>query len=310
MPDLESANLLFLERMDSLESFSVPKLRSLGGATLGVPSHLDVLEMPVLEESGSLTLTGNFTDVSFPALHTITTGEVLVKNIRDFAPAAEAETSMNISFPALNSSKTMSITGRASRVSLPELTSLEWASIIGTGSTFSVWGDAFELDMPKLVIVNENINFEGNITSLSLPSLKQVEGNLTVTAASNPLSIALPELTDVEAIRLTGKIESVKLPSLKHWLGLHVDTDLEFDCNAFTKEWDTATTSRRVITCVSRGRVEDDDRTDDNTEESGEDTVDDGQAEDDNGSASVSRGGICAMLATSLAVTGWVQLFN
>ncbi|KAL3462678.1 hypothetical protein BJX64DRAFT_288142 [Aspergillus heterothallicus] len=320
MPDLEYAHFLSLERMDSLESFSVPKIRSLAaGATLGVPSHLDVLKMPALEQSGGLSLTGNFTDVSFPALHTITTGELVLKNINDFAPAAEAETSMNISFPALNSSKTMSIMGRASRwmqsadnmppprgpilrVSLPSLTSLEWASAISASSSFSLWGDAFELDMPKLAIVNENINFEGNITALSLPSLERVEGNLTVTAASNPLSIDLPKLTNVEAIHLTGKIERVELPNLKHWLGLHVDTDLKFDCDAFISEWDTAPTSRRVITCVSRAEGES--TTQDSTSATGSEegeAGEDEQAGDNNWSARIQVSGIGVVFASLLS---------
>jgi hypothetical protein len=62
MPDLEYAKGLLLQRMDSVETFSVPKLMSLGWATLYIPSHIDVLEMPALEASGSLTLRGNFTE--------------------------------------------------------------------------------------------------------------------------------------------------------------------------------------------------------------------------------------------------------
>jgi hypothetical protein len=62
MPDLEYAKSFFLHRMDSLETFSVPKLASLGWATFSIPSHIEILEMPALEESGSLNLDGNFTE--------------------------------------------------------------------------------------------------------------------------------------------------------------------------------------------------------------------------------------------------------
>jgi hypothetical protein len=63
MPDLVYAKDLFLHRLDSLETFSVPKLASLGWATVDIPSHIDTFEMPALEESvGGMSLMGNLTE--------------------------------------------------------------------------------------------------------------------------------------------------------------------------------------------------------------------------------------------------------
>ncbi|KAL3487830.1 hypothetical protein BJX62DRAFT_212879 [Aspergillus germanicus] len=273
--------------------------------------------MPALEESGSLTLTGNFTDVSFPALHTVAMGDVIIRNR---LVAVEPETSMNISFPALNSTDSIFISGRASRISLPELTYLASPWLTGSGSNFSLRGETIELDLPKLHTVDGSIYFEGNITSLSLPSLDWVDKNLTVTAG-NPLAIEIPELGYAKMIRLSGKIKSVELPGLNNWSELHVDTDLAFDCDAFMEEYDRLP-GMRLVTCVSRGEVEDSDAADDSTEGSTEDesspqedesptggeeeTGDEEQAGHDNGSAHVHTSGAGAMIVVSLVVIGLI----
>ncbi|KAL3442447.1 hypothetical protein BJX65DRAFT_286818 [Aspergillus insuetus] len=312
MPDLEYAKSLFLHRMDSLETFSVPKLASLGWATLSIPSHIDILEMPALEESGSLNLDGNFTDVSFPALHTVAMGDLIIMN--SFV-GVEPETNMNISLPALNSADSIFIHGRASRISLPELTYLASPWLTGSGSNFSLWGETIELDLPKLHTVDGSIYFEGNITSLSLPSLDWVDKNLTVTAG-NPLAIDIPELGYAKVIRLSGKIKSVELPGLNNWSELHVDTDLAFDCDAIMEEYDRLP-GMRLVTCVSRGEVEDSEATDDSTEEATEDesaaggeedTGDEEQTGDDNGAAHMHPSGVGAMLVTFLFVIGLIGI--
>ncbi|KAL2787214.1 hypothetical protein BJX66DRAFT_341407 [Aspergillus keveii] len=316
MPDLVYAKDLFLHRLDSLETFSVPKLATLGWATVDIPSHIDTFEMPALEESvGGMSLMGNLTDVSFPALHTVTMGDLIIQNSHF---AVEPETSMNISLPALNSSESIFINGRASRIYLPELTYLASPWITGSGSNFSLWGETIELDLPKLHTVDGSIYFEGNITSLSLPSLDWVDKNLTVTAG-NPLAVDIPELGYAKVIRLSGKIKSAELPGLNNWSELHVDTDLAFDCDAFMEKYDRLPTMR-LVTCVSRGEVEDSDAPNDSIEESTstedesspqedesatageEDTGDEEQTGDDNGSAHMHATGVGAVLVTFLVV--------
>ncbi|KAJ0422961.1 hypothetical protein BJY00DRAFT_279171 [Aspergillus carlsbadensis] len=307
MPDLEYATSLFLHEMDSLESFSVPKLTSIGWASIHIPSDIDLLEMSALEESGTLSLVGHFTDVSFPALHTVAAGDVVILNS---SPADKTETRMNISFPALNSSDSIYISGRTSHVSLPELTRLASPWMQGSGTNFSLWGETIDFDLPKLHTVDGSIYFEGNMTSLSLPSLDRVDQNLTITAG-NPLSIDIPELRYAEVIHLTGKIKSVELPALIEYSDLHVDTDLELDCNAFMGEFDTAP-GQKNVTCVSRGAVEDSDATDETTEESTtqDDERGDEETGNDNGSASLHVRGVGAMVAISILFVGLGGLWN
>jgi len=62
MADLEYVDELWMIRLDELETFSVPKLASAGSVTLDIGSHLDTLEMPVLEQVEYLDVKGNFTE--------------------------------------------------------------------------------------------------------------------------------------------------------------------------------------------------------------------------------------------------------
>ncbi|KAL4946511.1 hypothetical protein BDV06DRAFT_218232 [Aspergillus oleicola] len=275
MADLEYVDYLWLYQLDKLETFSVPKLASAGSVTLDIGSHIDTLEMPVLEQIEYLDLKGNFTEC-----------------VVCCTPAG---------------------------VSLPELTYLAdpWQLTFLGGSNFSLWGEAVPLDLPKLATIDGSIVFEGNNSSLSLPSLDNIQGNLTIIAGS-PLSIDIPELGYAEIIRLTGQIKRVKLPGLVNWRELHVDTDLIFDCDAFMEEYDRLP-GKRVTTCLSGdGTVEDSteeaDETDGNDNSTSQDensnwesSDDTGDKQDggDNGSAPLSgRRDITAMLATSLAVAG------
>ncbi|KAL2826158.1 hypothetical protein BJY01DRAFT_150621 [Aspergillus pseudoustus] len=314
MADLEYVDDLWMIRLDELETFSVPKLASAGSVTLDIGSHLDTLEMPVLEQVEYLDLKGNFTKVSFGELRNVD-HDLNVANRRYFDPSVEAETTMNVSFPKLNSSESIFIIGRASSVSLPELTHLSdpWVVPYPGGSNFSLWGEAVSLDLPNLATVDGSITFEGNISSLSLPSLDNVQGNLTIIAGDS-LSIDIPELGYAEVIRLAGQIESVELPGLVNWYELHVDTDLIFDCDAFMEEYDRVP-AKRVVTCQSgSGTVEESDENNEVTsqdESSNEDSGDDTAGEQDggdNGSARLNGRGMGAMMAASLAVAGLIAL--
>jgi hypothetical protein len=110
-------------------------------------------------------------------------------------------------------------------------------------------------------------------------------------------------------------IYSAELPGLNNWSELHVDTDLAFDCDAFMEEYDRLP-GIRLVTCVSRGEVEDSDAADDNTEESTEDAAtggeedagDEEQTGDDNGSAHMEASGVGAVLLTSLFVIGLIRI--
>jgi hypothetical protein len=143
-------------------------------------------------------LTIDNSSVSFPALHTVTMGDLII--INSFV-GVEPETSMNISLPALNSSDSIFIHGRASRyvhtntqtlpapilrnasakevnnsISFPELTYLASPWLTGSGSNFSLWGETIELDLPKLHTVDGSIYFEGNITAFVVPILPHTGG--------------------------------------------------------------------------------------------------------------------------------------
>jgi hypothetical protein len=107
-------------------------------------------------------------------------------------------------------------------------------------------------------------------------------------------------------------ISSVELPGLNNWSELHVDTDLAFDCDALMEEYDRLP-GMRLVTCVSRGEVDDSDAADDSTEGSTEDesatggeedTGDEEQSGDDNGSAHTHATGAAAVLVASIVIIG------
>ncbi|KAL3455868.1 hypothetical protein BJX64DRAFT_281777 [Aspergillus heterothallicus] len=311
MDDLEYIDDLWLVNLDKLETFDVPKLTSSGGITLDVEAHM-ALEMPALEEILVMSVTGNFTDVSFPVLRTVD-HDLVVANSGLLTSNVPVETTMNVSFPLLNSSEFIAVVGRASSVSFPELSSLAdpWALTYYHGSNFSLWGESVSLDLPKLATVDGSVNFGGNFSSLDLSSLNNVQKNLTITAG-NPISVNLPELGFARVIRLTGQIKSIDLSGLVNWFELHVDTDLQFDCAAFLDEFDTFP-NKRETTCLTRGApVEEstDDEADDSNEESTErGNESGGDSDDDNGSAALGGCSMGALLATSVVVVGLAGLF-
>ncbi|KAL4982739.1 hypothetical protein BDW68DRAFT_182268 [Aspergillus falconensis] len=62
MPDLENAGGIDLSPLPVLESWSVPKLSSIGYILLDIPSHLESLQFPALREAKNIRIAGNLTE--------------------------------------------------------------------------------------------------------------------------------------------------------------------------------------------------------------------------------------------------------
>ncbi|KAL4904124.1 hypothetical protein BDW74DRAFT_32243 [Aspergillus multicolor] len=232
LPNLQYLELLELGPLTRIQKLDLPKLESLPILALIVEASLDELEFPALETAGFVAIRGNMTDVRFDALRTVESGLEVVHSAR----TRQTETSMDISFAALEVAHIISFQGNISSFSLPGF------SVLGTDaaedevfenpvSIIALDGPAIDVDLPKLSSVNGSLEIMGNIGSLSLPSLKDITQSLRVEAAI-PLSLDLP-IESVENITLSGAIERISLRSLRSWSFLNVSSNLELDCDAF-----------------------------------------------------------------------------
>ncbi|KAL2831006.1 hypothetical protein BJY01DRAFT_254424 [Aspergillus pseudoustus] len=116
---------------------------------------------------------------------------------------------MDIAFPVLEQVPFISISGRASTVSLPQLSSLAPTesnpSLVPDWPSFEQDGAPISLDLPKLQVVFGSITFSGNFSALSLPRLRSVWDNFWVEAGAG-LSIGVP-LESAGDLSFTGNIE-------------------------------------------------------------------------------------------------------
>ncbi|OJJ65405.1 hypothetical protein ASPSYDRAFT_40211 [Aspergillus sydowii CBS 593.65] len=230
MPDLEYVDFVDLDPMPELEEWSVPKLERANIISFEVPAFLPTLEFPALKHAQRVNINGNFSTVSFPALGTLEQ-RLLVSNRNE--TGLSGETSLNISAPQLTNASGMGLSGKISRISFPKLEIInKEVDGFSTGLSVSHLGDELlEIEFPALSAVVGDAYFSGNLSSISVPLLRNITGKFSVDS-EDPISINLP-VENADVIFLLGFIEEVGLPNLRNWSEITISSDSRLDCDEF-----------------------------------------------------------------------------
>ncbi|KAL4902548.1 hypothetical protein BDW74DRAFT_158010 [Aspergillus multicolor] len=226
---------LLLTNLPSLRRVSLPRLEYIEGLYVDLAGDAPELHLPKLTNTSSIYLRGNFTDESFDSLRRVEKRFDICNAVScGYYSRMEAYTSMSLSFPVLESVGSFLVGGNVSSLSLPELDTLtcrdcDWAAL-----QLKLYGfSRIAVDLPKLSSVNGSLYIRGDIDSITLPSLQEYTSELIVTPYE-PLNVTLP-VEKAEDFLFTGNITSIQLPNLKDFTRIHIDSDLDFDCDQL---WD------------------------------------------------------------------------
>ncbi|KAL4873891.1 hypothetical protein BDV12DRAFT_54699 [Aspergillus spectabilis] len=138
---------------------------------------------------------------------------------------------MDVSLPVLDHVQNLKIIGNVSSLSLPKLATIaRLGDTYSTGLKLGLYGTPVVVDLPKLSTVERGAYFQGNITSLSLPALRDYPEEFGVRT-SESLEVNLPAGSG-GLISLLGKIESAQFPNLTNFDELIVQSDIRFDCGS------------------------------------------------------------------------------
>ncbi|KAL4934455.1 uncharacterized protein BDV17DRAFT_249300 [Aspergillus undulatus] len=250
-PDLVRADYIELNTLLNLSRLGLPKLESVDVLRLEYFTGLERVNVPELRNASRIEVMGNYSGISFEKLESVS-NKLTICNTVDCQEVTNREASMEISLPALKSVKTLEVVGNVSSLSLPELETVGYQGddYINSKSDLklALLGDAVVVDFPKLTGVGGDITVKGNITSLSLPSLRTHSKQFSVYT-DEALNVSLP-VEGLNKIKLEGKIQSAQFPNLVDFKETRIESDLNFDCGAFIdalKETATNVTVERDV---------------------------------------------------------------
>ncbi|KAL3438649.1 hypothetical protein BDV09DRAFT_94303 [Aspergillus tetrazonus] len=227
---------LLLTNLPSLRRVSLPELQHIEGLYVDLVGNAPELHIPRLTNASSIYIRGNISDQSFHSLRN-------VEKKLDICNAAScgyysrmnAFTSMRLSFPSLERVGSLIVGGNVSSLSLPELTTLTCNDCDWVTLHLKLYGSSrIPVNLPKLTNTNGSLYIRGDIDSISLPSLREYNRELIMTPYE-PLDITLP-VERAKDFSFTGNVSSIKLPNLTDFTRIHINSDLDFDCDALWKD--------------------------------------------------------------------------
>ncbi|KAL5001573.1 hypothetical protein BDV10DRAFT_146537 [Aspergillus recurvatus] len=229
---------LLLTNLPSLRRVYLPELEYVQGLYVDLVGDAPELHLPKLTNTSSIYLRGNFSDQSFGSLRNVEKKLDICNAVScGYYSRMDAYTSMHLSFPSLERVGSLIVGGNVSSLSLPELKTLtckdcDWAAL-----QLKLYGSSgIAVNFPKLTTTNGSLYIRGDIDSISLPSLREYNRELILTPYE-PLDITLP-VEQAEDFLFTGNISSIHLPNLTDFTRIHIDSDLDFDCDALWKDLD------------------------------------------------------------------------
>ncbi|KAL4739016.1 hypothetical protein BDV11DRAFT_188693 [Aspergillus similis] len=229
---------LLLTNLPSLRRVSLPELQYIEGLYVDLVGNAPELHLPRLTNTSSIYLRGNFSDQSFQSLRNVEKKLDICNAVScGYYSRMDASTSMRLSFPSLERVGSLIVGGNVSSLSLPELTTLTCNDCDWVALHLKLYGSSrIPVNLPKLANTNGSLYIRGDIDSIFLPSLREYNRELIV-APYEPLDITLP-VERAEDFLFTGNVSSVHLPNLTDFTRIHIDSDLDFDCDALWKDLD------------------------------------------------------------------------
>ncbi|KAL4802921.1 hypothetical protein BDV18DRAFT_145825 [Aspergillus unguis] len=235
-PSLESLESdLLLTDLPSLRRVSLPRLEEAEGLYVDFVGERPQLDISRLKNASSLYLRGNLSEESFDALQYVDKKIDICNAVNcGYYSRMEVSTSMNLDFPVLERVGSFVVGGNVSRLSTPELSNItckdcDWAAL-----HLKLYGSSLiQVDFPKLAAMNGTIYVRGDIESISLPILRKYTNDF-IAVPYEPLNITLP-VEKADGFLFTGNVSSIQLPSLHSFSRIHIDSDLDFDCDKVWK---------------------------------------------------------------------------
>ncbi|KAJ0417239.1 hypothetical protein BJY00DRAFT_208811 [Aspergillus carlsbadensis] len=216
LPDLvEVSNSIQLGTLGKVRRVSMPKLKTIPGNLSG---KLWVegarVGFGALESVRGVDLVGNLTRLDFPSLRSVNK-TISICNVPDCdIDYRVAETTMDLSFPALESAGVFDIKGTVSRIFAPNLTAVGMLPMV-----FPTAGNA--TNMTNSTNSTSLTNTTNTASTSNLESRSSIDGQQDVVQGLNlhlenvPLNISFPSLVNVTpSANFKGPLLSLNLPNM------------------------------------------------------------------------------------------------
>ncbi|RAH82185.1 hypothetical protein BO86DRAFT_84039 [Aspergillus japonicus CBS 114.51] len=249
LPDLEyMGSDMYLLGISALANVSAPMLKTAGWALR--MDYVQDVDLRSLETVRYVEIFGDISSLRLDSLR-IVSGYFSICNKDRCEKNQSSTTPLHISLPSLQSVGTIEIDGSLSGLAVPNLTTIkEEARFSGFHRTASN-ESAINIAFPRLNSAPTYMILGGNISSLSMPEMRNMSGYFRVDAGDS-LAIDLP-FEEASSIDLYGAISSVKFPKLKSLFGFSVHSSLSLDCQSVKETIRKAANgSKGYVDCSSK----------------------------------------------------------
>ncbi|KAL3458765.1 hypothetical protein BJX64DRAFT_212770 [Aspergillus heterothallicus] len=226
MPDLEYIGQdLAMDRLKTLRSFSAPRLKSVHWS-VHVGYAVDV-DLRALESVEYFYYSGNASTLRLDSLREVRESASIC-NKDSCARKATPGPAFDLSLPSLEAVSELTIDGRFSSLSLPQLRNVSRTYAASGGLKIGTSaGDVLNITLPKLEHVSDGISVHGAIGSFAMDSMRNISGFHLETSVA--LNMSLP-IEEAGAILVVGNMTEVRFPNLRSWTYLEVLAQVDFDC--------------------------------------------------------------------------------
>ncbi|RAH65432.1 uncharacterized protein BO66DRAFT_395508 [Aspergillus aculeatinus CBS 121060] len=228
LPDLEyMGSDMYLLGISTLTNVSAPKLRTAGWALR--MDYVQNVDLRSLETVRYAEIFGDVSSLRLDSLRNVS-GYFSICNKDRCEKNQSSTTPLYISLPSLQSAGSIEIAGSLSGLAVPNLTTIKEEARFAGFQRASSNASAINITFPRLNNAPTYMILGGNISSLSMPEMRNMSGYFRVDAGDS-LPIDLP-FEEASSIDLYGAISSVKFPKLKSLSSFSVHSSLSLDCQS------------------------------------------------------------------------------
>ncbi|BCS25706.1 uncharacterized protein APUU_50417S [Aspergillus puulaauensis] len=237
MRNLRTIQVIRLNRIQGLRSIQMPRLEEVSGKLDFSQEAEDAwMDFSALRSFLMSSMTGTWTNVSFPSLEKVTSSLVIFT-----APSTDIvndRAAVDIDLPALVSVRDLVVEGRIRSLSTPKLERLGKTEEDARPLEVSQGGllvvsnhtDMSGVFLPSLETLHGRVDLVGHIPTIDLYGLKSTDAAITVNASS-PVEIysAIEQAGD---IALRGDLAVVNFTNLTRAANLDINSGIEAHCSA------------------------------------------------------------------------------
>ncbi|KAL4996441.1 hypothetical protein BDV10DRAFT_172134 [Aspergillus recurvatus] len=222
LPDLKYINKLDFLFSAALANVSAPRLETAKGVWMTQVPEDSEAHFPVLRDVDYLAFRGNYSRIEVAGLRNVT-GHLEIEhgNNTNNHP-------LNVSLPSLEYVNRFVVSGQTVGISAPKLETVnDYAMLTLPESPAS-------LSFPALSSVREELEIDGAIARIDMPSLRNTESRITIKSTT-PLNISLLLESWPQFLGFFGAIEQLSLPNIEGFNRVRIESDLPLDCAALDR---------------------------------------------------------------------------